>query len=239
MIIPLGFDTNLIQGGICHPVFWNSSIYSHLLVIGSTGSGKTYFNKLILGKCALAKEKPLAFVLDYKNVDYRFLKGTPNARYWGYDRVIDGFNEVYQLFEQRLKGNSELQSIVVLIEEYASWLNAQDKKVADELMKKVANLLFLSRALGFSIIISCQRAMATQFSGGARDCLGGVIFLGSPSKESIGSFCDKEESSLMHPCPRGKGYVLFEGQPPRGITVPTVRNEGRLARAIERVVTRQ
>jgi hypothetical protein len=78
--------------------------------------------------------------------------------------------------------------------------------------------------------------MAEDYSHGSRDCLN-PIFLASPSKESIGSFCTKEHAAMMNPRERGEGYTAFDGQEPVAITVPTARSEDAVLRAINNLLS--
>lgn len=237
MLVNMGFDSFLLQGGITHPVTWNTELHPHLLVLGNTGAGKTYFLRSLLGRIALYDRTAQVYLNDFKGVDFSFIRGIDNARYWGYTDVAEGFTAFYTLFEKRLQGNDDRSFCLLLIDEYIGWLNSMEKKTSEETRKRMSVLLFMGRALNIHVVIGCQRAMAQSFDFGSRDMLN-PVFLGAPSRESVHSFCDSEEAASMVPQGRGKGYVLFDGSQPRGITVPAVRDEAKLQRAIVATVTR-
>ncbi len=230
MEIPLGYDSVLLDYANHQKyVQWDSEIHPHLLILGNTESGKTYFIKIILGRVSLYDHAKI-WVCDYKNVDFQFLNNN-KSRYLGYTNVIDGFNDFYSTFESRLNGNTDRRFCLLLIDEYISWLNSLEKKESEEIKKRMGTLLFMTRAFNMHIILGCQRAMAESFPFGSRDCLN-VVFLGSPSKESVRSFCTSEEAETIQPCEQGKGYMLFDGKPPIAITVPAVQNEKALEQTI-------
>jgi hypothetical protein len=64
-----------------------------------------------------------------------------------------------------------------------------------------------------------------------------IIFLGSPSKESIGSFCSSEHAAMIEPKGRGEGYTVFDGQEPVAITVPTAKDTAALDKAIYSLIS--
>jgi hypothetical protein len=172
----------------------------------------------MLARIVLQIENSRLWVCDFKNE----LLTQPAPRYWGYKAVLDGFNDFCAVFDDRLNGNPDRTFCLLLIDEYVSWLSSMEKKEAEEIKKRMAQLVFMVRSLNMHVVLGSQRGMADTFSFGCRDCLN-VLFLGSPSKESIRSFATGEEAEAIKPCSRGCGYVLFDGRPPKGITVPAVK----------------
>jgi hypothetical protein len=217
-MVELFFITALLECGIKQYLQWDYDMFPNLLILGNTGSGKSYAIRLLLARISLKIPDSRLWVCDFKNE----LLTQPAPKYWGYTAVLDGFNDFFAVFEDRLNGNPDRTFCLLLIDEYISWLSSMEKAQSESIKKRMAQCLFMVRSLNMHIVLGAQRGMADNFSHGSRDCLN-VLFLGSPSKESIRSFTTGEEAEAIKPCPRGSGFILFDGRPPKGITVPAVK----------------
>ncbi|MCC8024705.1 MAG: hypothetical protein LIP16_05300 [Clostridium sp.] len=69
MEIPILCDSFYLAYGIERYVTWCPSKAPHAIICGATGSGKTYFTQLLLGKMALYIENCEIAVCDFKNDD--------------------------------------------------------------------------------------------------------------------------------------------------------------------------
>jgi hypothetical protein len=242
--IPIGFDSSLlIHANIQKPIEWDLALHPHLLVLGNTGSGKSYFLKLLLGRFAIECEEASAIACCYKNA--LLPPETPN--FYGYTSVIDGFTKFETELLRRLESGSSSNDAgqdprnfsrkILVLDEYVGWLASVDDKQAKGIKQRMARLLTMARSLNMTVILGATRGMADNFSFGSRDCLN-VIFLGDPSKESIRSFCSSDEAAMIEPQGRGAGYTVFDGQKPVAITVPTVRDMEKLDKAIYDLLSR-
>ncbi|GHV40104.1 hypothetical protein FACS189490_04800 [Clostridia bacterium] len=237
--IPFAYDKELLEGyRLKQYLYWDYTLFPNLLVLGNSGSGKSYLLRLILGHISatfisggeLTTAK--AWIADYKNE----ILSVSAMRFYGYKDTLRGFDEFYSAFEARLSHeDSERSFQLLVIDEYVSWLASMDKKEAEEIKKRMATLLFMVRSLNMHVILGCQRGMAENFSFGSRDCLN-VIFLGAPSRESVHSFVDKEAADVMKPCVRGQGYACFDGKQPQAFIVPKVTNFDEINAAIMQLV---
>lgn len=223
--VPLGFDSSFFQSGVKAALNWDYVHNPHMLVFGSTGSGKTYFVKLLLAKIGLYLPRSEVTICDFKADDFKFLSDSDN--YFDFMRCTDGFNDFYNTFLNRQQRNDSCRDFrLLMFDEWASYLNMLDKKEAEAAKNKLATLLMLGRSFNVHVLISQQRADASYFST-ARDNFSAVVALGNISKESKQMFFSDFKDE-MQPCGLGEGYVLFNGVELKRLIVPTVRNERKL-----------
>lgn len=160
----------------------------HMLVAGTTGSGKSVFlNSVIVGltKTHSADELDLILV-DPKQVEFYFYEGLPHLRN---DKILTDPIEAIEMLErvrtvdiperiskiQKSRSKNILQHnvkcpddkvkhLVIVIDEYSALVNAaslQGKKVRDEFEKNLCTLIFMARAYGIHLIIATQYPTAT------------------------------------------------------------------------------
>lgn len=232
--LPLFWDAVLLRAGVRYPVVWDYEHFPHLLVVGSTGSGKTYAVKLIIGRISKFLPGASVTVADFKADDFTFLRGC--SRYYEFTDCKQGLDDFYNSFLARQQGNNLDRSFSILVfEEWASFLlNHLDKREAEEAKRKLSTLLMLGRSFNCHILVSQQRADAQYFST-ARDNFNTIIALGNISKESAAMFGFNRDS--MQPVRQlGGGYMLTNGTDLQEIQVPSIRDPAKLNRAIQTLV---
>ena len=222
----LGFNTELLRFGIRETIFLDLAQEPHSIVLGSTGSGKTYALLSILHALSWRKEIWL-FIADFKGIDFTELQGCP--RYYQYMRVSQGLSTVYAHLQRRMQQartkQKPMRPIVLVIDEWAAYLSCLEKSEAEQRKKQLSTILMLGRGVRIYCILSLQRGDAAYFER-ARDNIGHVLMLGSGlSKESLRMWCDSDEISQIVPynCGRGKGY-LKTGSTLIPVTIPKIRN---------------
>lgn len=189
------------------------------LVVGSTGSGKTYFTYQLLGKITYNKtlnsqngEDVKVFICDRKNEDFLQFKNYPN--YYGVN-AVDGIRKVHEIFTERLnneENNNNKETIICLIEEYALLLKMLDKKEAEEIKNMVADLLFAGRSKKIITIISLQRADAIYFPQGAKEQFKKIIMMGQISQIQLDMLLDEElQEQITEVNKQGYGYLYEDG----------------------------
>ena len=164
----------------------------HLLVAGTTGSGKSVFlNSLILSLVYTYDTSDLRLCLvDPKRTEFSFFNDLPHLLYnniFSFDYTIlllyEIIKEMYQRYNilknnncKNIKeynekySNDKMYKIIVIIDEVAD-LMAQDKKAIETRLCRIAQL---SRACGIYLIIATQRP--------STDIITGLIKANFPSR---------------------------------------------------------
>lgn len=218
--IPIAYDKTLYADGVKSAIFWPYDLASHGVVIGSTGSGKTFAVKLWMHTVLTQIENSSITVCDFKADDFKFLLG--RSGYHQFDACAAGLQDFYDQFVARQSGKDACRDFRLLVfDEWASYLQTLDKKTADAEIKKMTNLLMLGRAFNCHVLVSQQRGDAQYFST-ARDNFGLVVALGNLSPESRDMFFRGYKDKIEPTQTRGTGYVSINGGEPVAIKVPSV-----------------
>lgn len=237
MKIPILYDDELLKLGIEKEIMWEPDKAPHMLLIGATGSGKTYLSKMILAKTSLYVKDSEVIVSDAKG-DADFLALSNCKNFYRFMESSKGLDEIYRRLLERQKGNDSSRNMVVgFWDEWVAYLNMQDKKQAEEEKRKMANILMLGRSFNIHVIISQQRADAQYFAT-ARDNLNVVIGLGNLSTESKEMMFREYRHEMLPDRKRGTGYMLTNGTDLKSVYVPRVRDMDKLHRAIKEAVDR-
>lgn len=211
----------------------------NFLVVGQTGTGKSYALTVLLGIYAHFIPNVSIWVCDYKKSSFLQFAKTPN--FYGYEDVPDGIRAFYQEFLERLEASDEernKQTRVLLIDEYGALISAQDKKTADELKTMVGNMLFMGRSLGIRVLVGVQRADAEYFKAGARDQFRAILALGNISKEQKQMLFSDYKDSMDECNGVGEGYLLIDGQEIERVKVAEIADEAGLNECIRKAMCR-
>ncbi|MCL1700859.1 FtsK/SpoIIIE domain-containing protein [Lysinibacillus sp. Bpr_S20] len=210
---------------IGNPIYSCMSKIKHLLVAGSTGSGKSvWLNQLILTLLIYKKPSELElFMIDIKQVElvqfssFNHVQSViteANEAVKLLSQLIAEMNRRYELFKNarvkniRLynkKSKNKLPYILCIIDEYAELTSKNN-----DVHSYIQSLTQLSRACGIHLIIATQRPSI--------DVISGTIKSNLPSK--IGFRCANKRSYLtfLNTSPKfellgnGDGVMDFEGQ---------------------------
>lgn len=200
----------------------------NFLVVGKTGSGKSYALSVLLGIYANIPNVHIT-ICDYKKSS--FAQFSDSANFYGFEEVPDGIRVFYEEFQYRLAANDEKRNKeirVLLIDEYGALISAQDKKTADELKTMVSNMLFMGRSLGIRVLIGVQRADAEHFKAGARDQFRAILGLGNLSKEQKQMLFSDYKDTMNEHNGLGEGYLLIDGQDIEQVQVAEIKDMEKL-----------
>lgn len=237
MELDILLNQTYLSFGISEIIKWNPEKAPHVIVIGATGSGKTYFTKLLLGKIALHVPNSQIYVCDFKgDDDFSFLQGC--SHFYRFMDCSNGLQEFYEHFQKRQQGEEKSKNMIVLFfDEWASYCNSLDKKVIEEEKKKLSNLLMLGRSFNVHVLISLQRADAAYFNA-ARDNFNLTIALGNLSDESKNMLFHEFKDEMLPDRTQGTGYMLTNGANLTSIQVPNISNMSKLQATIKEGVLR-
>ena len=213
-------------------ISYDISKVPHGLTVGTTGSGKSMFlNYKLLQYASMGAD---IYICDPKNADLSLL------------RFVNGFSEenvaitsnqickILRVVNTKMMNRYEkyfssqqsfgkdftdfgLKPIVVFIDEVTAFVKVSDKKIAEEAMSYIYNLVMMGRQVGILIEVSLQRPDASILDGAIRDQLGCRVALGNLSEDGYrmvfgSNFKDYKSIEI-----RGGGHVQIDGK----MTLPT------------------
>lgn len=222
--------------GLRISIDWDTEAAPHVCCFGTTGSGKTYALKLLLGKLVKYGNAKLTVCDGKGGGDFDFLRGYD--RYAAID-VTAVFDEFYNSFLARQRGEDQIQDThVLMFDEWSAYLDGlEEKKHMEAQRKKLGQLLRLGRSFRYHVILGQQRMDSTYFQG-FRENFNLVIGLSNLSKESRDMFFSEFKEQMEPDRTRGTGYMTVNGTGFIPVAVPKVNDLDRLHRAILAGVTR-
>lgn len=209
------------------------------LVVGSTGSGKSYALSVLLGIYAKYIPDVSITLCDFKKSSFSQFEDCPN--FYGYEDVPNGIRTFYKEFQERLIANDSERNKkiqILVIDEYGALISSRTKKEADELKTMVGNMLFMSRSLGMKILIGVQRADSEHFKSGARDQFKSILALGNLSKEQKNMLFADYKDKMTERNGLGEGYLLIDGKDIERVKVSEIKSFDNLNNIIREAMYR-
>lgn len=235
-IIPLVYSEPLLQAGYKEYISWDTDSAPHLAISGNTGTGKTYLTKLLCAKVSKYITDSHLTVCDYKgDKDFSCLSGC--ERFYRFDACLNGLNNFYNSFLDVQRTGCTTGFHALVFDEWNSFLNTLEKKVAEDAKKKLANLLMLGRAYNFHVTLSQQKLWSDNFAG-MRDLLNVQIFCGNASKEIISMLFSDYKDCIKNDRQRGTGYLLINGTDFQPFVAPKIASMENVDNAIKEAVMR-
>lgn len=225
--------TNKIEINLGYGVVYNPSQCPHILVSGSTGSGKSVFISTLL--IELLKRKSTVYICDPKNSD---LGSLANENLLGAEKVATTPNNIarvvrlaveemkqrynYMNMSENFKYGSnysshDMKEIWVIFDEMSAFQSTgtdkQSKAIVSEVMDGIKQLILLGRAAGCFILVAAQQMSANStLSTDLRDNLGLRIALGSNSQEGYRMVFGSATPKAYPPIEvKGSGLLYMQG----------------------------
>ena len=217
---------------------------SNVLVTGKSGSGKSQAVLWFIYN-VLATDESRVYISDYKaGEEYEILE--KSFAYAQGKYAIDMIKTYYDFFTKVRENKLRLKHhYTLVIEEYSgllNWCEMQDKKLKNEVMRMVGELLAVGRGLNIGVMIILQRADASYFASGARDQFQCIINFGRCSAEQFRmlGFANELDNNPTSSFSAGQALLLVDGQESvRQLIIPMIKNVEDMKNSIVHLLDRQ
>ena len=145
---------------------------------------------------------------------------------------VQGLNDFYEAFKRQQEAGEVAGPNYLIIDEWGAFIMALEKKEAEQLKRKLAELLMLGRAYQFFPIVGVQRPDSAYFAS-ARDNFQTCLALGNLSPEGRHMvFPDSVVASQITECKKREGYLYIDGGGMEKICIEEVSDMAALDSAI-------
>jgi hypothetical protein len=207
-------------------LIWDFRRCPHGLIVGSTGSGKTYFlSYLILSFLRLGC---LINILDPKRSDLSYLvKYLGDSVQFEVDLIIRNLRlaseEMFKRYDVMRNSldfsfgsdffDYNIKPFFIVFDEVSAFMSILDKKRKDEVNKYLFDIILKGRQAGVFIIFTMQRADTEFIKGAIRDQLGLRVALGNSSNASLRMCFEDDYKDLgdIDVSIKGSGYIYIDG----------------------------
>lgn len=207
----------------------------NMLIIGATGLGKTVCVKILMAKIAKFQPDAKIWLLDFKRFDFQNFSGLP--RYYGHTNCIQGLLDYYEAFKIQQETGLAGSPNYLVIDEWGSFIMSLEKKEAEQLKGKLAELLMLGRAYQFFPIVGIQRPDAAYFAS-SRDNFQTCLALGNLSPEGRRMVFPDSAASQIVECKKREGHLYIEGVGLEKVRIADIPNMDALDATIREAMRR-
>lgn len=218
-------NTDVIQ--ISSNISYRLSKTPHSLIVGGTGSGKSFF---ILGKIvsylSLTPQAEL-YIIDPKKADLsllRFVEGMEDRVVTEPNQIAKMLREVVEIMEDRYKTyfndisafgkdytDFGLPPIILIFDEFAAFTKSVDKKLSKEVLDNLFILVMKGRQAGCQVEILMQKASSEDISTNIRSQMGFKAGLGAMDKIGYNMIFDTNDVDYKTVTEKGGGYIQIDG----------------------------
>ena len=204
----------------------------HMLVAGTTGSGKSVFlNSVVVSLLEhFTTDELELIIIDPKQMEFHFYNGLPYLRnkqvytdpaeaieLLEYIRTVDMPERIEKIKASGSKDicsyneknpDNKMKYLVVVIDEYSALVNAatmQGKKIRDAFEKNLCSLVFMARSFGIHIIVATQYPTANYVTSALKVNLPFRVSFKLPSHTDSQTILDRSGAEDL----LGKGDMLM------------------------------
>lgn len=243
-------DVIQISGNISYKL----SKTPHSLIVGGTGSGKSFF---ILGKIvsylSLTPQAEL-YIIDPKKADLsllRFIEGMENRVVTEPNQIAKMLREVVEIMEDRYKTyfndisafgkdyiDFGLPPVIVVFDEFSAFLHSVDKKLSKEVLDYIFTIVMKGRQAGIQVEILMQRPSADDLPTNIRAQIGFKAGLGAMDKIGYNMIFDINDIEYKTVAEKGGGYIQIDGihTAPVYFETPYIKKDFDFIQEIKRLV---
>ncbi|MDU1968361.1 MAG: FtsK/SpoIIIE domain-containing protein [Clostridium perfringens] len=199
----------------------------HSLIVGGTGSGKSFF---ILGKIvsylSLTPQAEL-YIVDPKKADLsllRFIEGMEEKVVTEPNQIAKMLREVVEIMEDRYKTyfndisafgkdytDFGLSPVILIFDEFSAFIHSVDKKLSKEVLDYIFTIVMKGRQAGVTVEVLMQRPSADDLPTNIRAQMGFKAGLGAMDKIGYNMIFDTNDVDFKTVTEKGGGYIQIEG----------------------------
>ncbi|MGM8315219.1 FtsK/SpoIIIE domain-containing protein [Clostridium perfringens] len=199
----------------------------HSLIVGGTGSGKSFF---ILGKIvsylSLTPQSEL-YIVDPKKADLsllRFIGGMEEKVVTEPNQIAKMLREVVEIMEDRYKTyfndisafgkdytDFGLSPVILIFDEFSAFIHSVDKKLSKEVLDYIFTIVMKGRQAGVQVEILMQRPSADDLPTNIRAQMGFKAGLGAMDKIGYNMIFDTNDVDFKTVTKKGGGYIQIDG----------------------------
>ena len=201
------------------------STFSHILISGQTGAGKSYALLYLLIIYSL--KKATISVCDPKFSDLAdFSRMLKISSFSAPSLIVEEVREVFEEMENRKRKrisegwkigttatDNGLELRILVIDEFASLQMKLDKKELADLMKYLNQIILEGRGLGIFVVIGMQQANSSILPTALREQFSAIFVLGNSGVQTFNvAFQDKARDLPDFVLEVGEGWLMKNGE---------------------------
>lgn len=201
------------------------STFSHILISGQTGAGKSYALLYLLIIYSL--KKAIISVCDPKFSDLAdFSRMLKISSFSAPSLIVKEVREVFEEMENRKRKrisegwkigttatDNGLELRILIIDEFASLQMKLDKKELADLMKYLNQIILEGRGLGIFVVIGMQQANSSILPTALREQFSAIFVLGNSGVQTFNvAFQDKARDLPDFVLEVGEGWLMKNGE---------------------------
>ena len=200
-------------------LWWNYDGMPHMLCVGGTGGGKTYFILTLIE--TLLKTNAEIFILDPKRSDLADLSVILPNVYYQKEDMIACLNEFYEGMMRRTEEMKQMPNYktgknyayvglpahFLVFDEYVAFVEMLDHKERENVLGLLKKIVMLGRQMGYFLILACQRPDAKYLGDGIRDQFNFRVALGRNSELGYGMVFGDSDKDFFLKDIKGRGYL--------------------------------